>query len=567
MEQEVKVNYLIDLSQTFIDYIYDPLYRLEQANYSNNDYYHYTYDAVGNRLQQITMVGGLSSTVNYVPDDANRLASVNGVNYTWDNNGNLLNDGVNIYTYDSANHLKQLTQGTNTYIFSYNGLGDRLAQNGVHYTLDLNAGLTQVLSDGTDTYLYGLDRVAQQQSSASEYYLGDALGSVRQVVNSNGTVALARSYDPYGNTRQTIGDAQTNFGFTGEFTDPSGLAYLRARYYDPRMGRFLTRDPSGAEANLYQYARANPVNRIDPTGLFSRDQVAKSFGFNNFSNVLSYYDAHGEHWGFLATLLRALPGDYIISEQFRIEPFTKPYKRAKAFYVGYDAGQGITLNGRPLRTTFALNSSENPTKGQIGTLPWRSSDAIYYTVKDDTYSRKEEYVDSPLKTDIPDFWAISGSLAIVQGMYMVDRFGHKYFTGGVTISTSDVGVAYVEGYVGVPYSNDIHHYVPEQELYEHLGSWSGCFSGEISIIIGISGELCLNQTLVGMYSLGLQLTAGGGFAPYTWDLGRDASLGWNWIIEDMKTGIRREDLSTIFANYFDGCNDKFPHLGLPSIGN
>ncbi len=63
--------------------------------------------------------------------------------------------------------------------FQYNGLGDRIAQNNVHYTLDLNAGLTQVLSDGMDTYLYGLDRVAQQQGSTSEYYLADALSSVR----------------------------------------------------------------------------------------------------------------------------------------------------------------------------------------------------------------------------------------------------------------------------------------------------------------------------------------------------------------------------------------------------
>jgi hypothetical protein len=85
-------------------------------------------------------------------------------------------------------------------------------------------------------------------------------------------------------------------------------------------------------------------------------------------------------------------------------------------------------------------------------------------------------------------------------MYMVDRFGHKYFTGGVTISPSDVGVAYVEGYVGVPYSNGMHHYVPEQELYEHLGSWGGCFSGEATIVIGISGAVCLNQTFVGMNS-------------------------------------------------------------------
>ena len=88
--------------------------RLPEANYSNGNYYHYAYDAVGNRETQTTLIGGLPSTTNYIYDDANRLSSVNvadpanggSVNYTWDNNGNastrserrLLNDGTNTYT-------------------------------------------------------------------------------------------------------------------------------------------------------------------------------------------------------------------------------------------------------------------------------------------------------------------------------------------------------------------------------------------------------------------------------------------------------------------------------------
>jgi YD repeat-containing protein len=99
------------LGQTIINYKYDPLYRLKEANYSNNDYYHYAYDAVGNRLSQNTLLGGLTSTTSYLYDNANRVQTVNGMTYTFDANGNtstssvqrLLNDGVNAYTYDSAN--------------------------------------------------------------------------------------------------------------------------------------------------------------------------------------------------------------------------------------------------------------------------------------------------------------------------------------------------------------------------------------------------------------------------------------------------------------------------------
>ena len=70
-----------------------------------------------------------------------------------DNNGNLLSDGVNVYTYTAANRLKNITQGSSTSSFIYNGLGDRIKENDIQFVLDLNAGLTQALEDGTQTYL------------------------------------------------------------------------------------------------------------------------------------------------------------------------------------------------------------------------------------------------------------------------------------------------------------------------------------------------------------------------------------------------------------------------------
>ena len=154
------------------------------------------------------MVAGQTSNVAYQYDHANRLTSVGGVTYVYDNNGNLLNDGVNTYVYDSANRLKSVSNQSSVSSFDYNGLGDRLQQtvNGqtTNYTLDLNAGLTQVLNDGTNVYVYGLGRIAQVNTT-TEYFLGDALGSVRQLVNSGGTVTLAKSYMPYGETLSSAG--------------------------------------------------------------------------------------------------------------------------------------------------------------------------------------------------------------------------------------------------------------------------------------------------------------------------------------------------------------------------
>ena len=81
--------------------------------------------------------------------------------------------------------------------------------------MDLNMGLTQALSDGTYNYIYGVDRIAQVDTTA-EYFLGDALDSVRQMADGTGAITYARSYDPYGVVTQTSGASQTSYGYTNE---------------------------------------------------------------------------------------------------------------------------------------------------------------------------------------------------------------------------------------------------------------------------------------------------------------------------------------------------------------
>ncbi len=265
-------------TSTTIDYVYDPLNRLTQANYSTGDHYHYTYDAVGNRITQDTLISGLPMNTTSVYDIANRVTNVNGVTYTFDDNGNLVNDGVNHYDYDSANRLTTIKTGSTTFAsYFYNGLGDKLQQtvNGTTntFTMDLNAGLTQALSDGTNTYLYGIDRIAQIQGSTTEYFLGDALGSVRQMADTNAQITYARAYDPYGVVTTTSGASQSAYGYTGEYAgDSTDLVYLRSRYYKPSMGRFIAKNSWAGQANRplslnqWTYAEANPVNYTDPTG-------------------------------------------------------------------------------------------------------------------------------------------------------------------------------------------------------------------------------------------------------------------------------------------------------------
>jgi RHS repeat-associated protein len=139
-----------------------------------------------------------------------------------------------------------------------------------NYTLDLNSGLTQVLSDGTTSYTYGLGRISQT-STTTEYFLGDALGSVRQLTNNAGEVTYAKSYDPYGVVTQVNGAGRSAYGYTGE-QQSNDMVYLRSRYYNVADGRFLSRDTwegdenSPMSFNMWLYGYGNPILNNDPSG-------------------------------------------------------------------------------------------------------------------------------------------------------------------------------------------------------------------------------------------------------------------------------------------------------------
>lgn len=255
-----------------IDYTYDPLYRLTAADYSTGEFFHYTYDAAGNRLRQETHEG--TNTYNY--DAKHRIAQVDGVAYSWDPAGNLLSDGKRTFNYDHADRLISVTDGSSTYAFTYDGLGNRYQQsiNGDTGTssLDIAADLTQVLGNGTESYIYGIGRIGESSPNGWQYPLSDALGSVRQLADSSASISLSRSYEPFGAPLKTYGDGSGAFGFAGEQDEIAGLVFLRARYYDLSTGRFITKDPFPGVLSLpstlhpYQYALNNPVNLLDPSG-------------------------------------------------------------------------------------------------------------------------------------------------------------------------------------------------------------------------------------------------------------------------------------------------------------
>jgi RHS repeat-associated protein len=115
--------------------------------------------------------------------------------------------------------------------------------------------------------------LAQQEAGAWAYVLPDHLGSVRQLADADGQVSLAQSYDPFGGSFESAGSGASEFGYTGEWWQTEAeLLYLRARYYAPGTGRFLSQDTlpgfvsSPQTQHAFVYVSNNPVNRTDPSG-------------------------------------------------------------------------------------------------------------------------------------------------------------------------------------------------------------------------------------------------------------------------------------------------------------
>jgi RHS repeat-associated protein len=105
------------------------------------------------------------------------------------------------------------------------------------------------------------------------FYGYDGMGNVRQLTNSAGVVTDEYEYDAYGNSFTKSGTTPNNYLYRGEQYDSDlGLYYLRARYYNPNTGRFLSRDPEDgnrfdpASLHKYLYAAGDPVDAFDPTG-------------------------------------------------------------------------------------------------------------------------------------------------------------------------------------------------------------------------------------------------------------------------------------------------------------
>ena len=266
------------LNENAMAYNYDPINQLHSAGSTT-----FGYDPANN-LHTITA----ANTTTLTNDNANQLSKLVTMNgstvvqqytYSYDAQGNRTSrtDKTNVKTtfgFDQANRMTSSGAGVT---YAYNGDGLRMSKlvsaTTTQQTWDVVEGLPLLLKDGTTSYVTGLGGLPIEQitsSGTTSYYHQDRIGSTRAITNSSGTVVATKTYDPYGNVTATTGTLVNPFQFAGQYTDSeSGLQYLRARFYDPVSGSFLSRDPMAASTRSpYGYASNSPVNASDPSGLF-----------------------------------------------------------------------------------------------------------------------------------------------------------------------------------------------------------------------------------------------------------------------------------------------------------
>jgi RHS repeat-associated protein len=237
---------------------------------------------------------GIPDATNFTYDRTDRIKTANGdidEAYTVDANGNMTKRGYvsnEIFNYDQENRM--INAESNKYFYDGDGNRTKITKDNATintYLYDINTELPILLQDKNRKYVWGLDLLYTVDSANNPgIYHFDGLGSMRAITDvrtpDSPRIQMYEDYRAFGVEGYSNRLYDQPFKFTGEQKDElihHDLIYLRSRYYDPKIGRFMTRDSYAGDTtqplslNRYSYTRNNPVNLVDPSGMVDAYQV------------------------------------------------------------------------------------------------------------------------------------------------------------------------------------------------------------------------------------------------------------------------------------------------------
>ncbi|MBI5874381.1 MAG: RHS repeat-associated core domain-containing protein [Deltaproteobacteria bacterium] len=343
-------------------YKYDNANRLTNINIPNIASYAFTtIDANGNRTnttqtEPFTATSLAQGNTAYTYNtQKNRLLTVGWAaptTFTYDNEGQLSSGYANLYGFDYEHRLT----GTSTDTYYYDGAGRRLqaTRSGVitRYIYDA-AGNLLAETDGSNNitkyYIYGGAGLLAMVTPANQTYCYhfNAVGNTIAMTDINKTIVNKYSYDPFGNILNEQETITQPFKFVGQFgvmTESNGFYYMRARYYDPNTGRFISEDPlgfGGGDVNLMGYVFNNPVNLVDADGRCPVCFVLAYTGAQAGAVAVAYAGTKIAQWA-----TNYLAGSNAVSNQVVNDAFTQ---------VGAVTAGGVGVAGLASTGTIGLS--------------------------------------------------------------------------------------------------------------------------------------------------------------------------------------------------------------------